>query len=280
MVEPYPSKLMTRVRFPSPAPTNENVMKKYLNTFLFLILSALILLVAMPVRAQTYQENYNFELTQKSVVQYGTSSKYVVKELDIGTYRCDNALFTDPAQGDYKSCIVLGTLTTNTTGGKSLILTKSTKITYGSGSKWTTKDLPAGKHLCNNNTFGSDPNPGVAKRCSEVRDIFACYPSQVPGGTGSKAFLMKDATGCVAAWYCQGKEYPVLLVGTPAKCNLSAIGTFVAGVAIGQVTKTTSSSNEFLAQNATANVWTDPTLVAIWMPHLDSIVKMADGYFK
>ena len=231
-------------------------------------------------QAQTYSENYTFELKQKSVVQYGTATKYVVKELDIGTYRCDNALFTDPASGEYKSCIILGSAIASVSGGKYLILSKPTKITYGSGSKWVSKDFNPGKYLCNNSTFGSDPNPGTGKSCKEVKDIFACYPSQVPNGTGSKGFFMKDSTGCIAAWYCQGKDYPVLLVGTPAKCNLASIGSFIASVAVGQITKTPSQSNEFLAQNLTANVWTDPTLRAIWIPHIDSIAKMADGYFK
>ncbi len=163
---------------------------------------------------------------------------------------------------------------------KTMTIIKDTRVTYGSGTKWVTKDFTPGKYVCNVSTFGTDPNPGVTKRCKEVKDIFACYPSQVPGGTGSKGFFMKDATGCIAAWYCQDKEYPVLLVGTPAKCNLATIGSFVAGVAVGQVTKTTLESNAFLAQNRTANVWTDPTLRAIWIPHIDPIAKMADGYFK
>jgi len=168
----------------------------------------------------------------------------------------------------------------NVSGGKTMTILKDTRVTYGAGSKWVSKDFTPGTYICNNTTFGTDPNPGVSKSCKEVKDVLACYPSQVPGGTGSKGFFMKDSTGCIAAWYCQDKDYPVLLVGTPAKCNLATIGSFVAGVAAGQITKTTSQSNEFLAQNLTANVWTDPVLRAIWIPHIDSIAKMADGYFK
>jgi len=44
-------------------------------------------------------------------------------------------------------------------------LPTATTVRFGTGSSWTTKDLPAGSHVCALSLFGTDPAPGVTKQC-------------------------------------------------------------------------------------------------------------------
>lgn len=244
-------------------------MKSFVRSFqAFAVL--ILALFAFPSEAQTYTENQAFTLTVLSNVRYGTSTKTVDKLLAPGKYICDNAVFTDPAVGLAKTCTIVGQHTTNVADKRTLVILKNQRISFGVGDKWISKNLVPGTYTCGAALFGSDPAPGSRKTCKGVSDVVSCWPSQLTGN-GTKGLFVINDTGCLAAWYCPNKDLPVLIVATRAKCNLTTVRTFMADAIMNPSYQTT---NDVLAQYGTANVWTDPTLIAIWKPYASQIVDL------
>lgn len=238
---------------------------------LFQVFSILVLATfAFPSQAQTYTEGQSFTLTVLSNVRYGVTGKTIDKLLTPGSYPCSNATFTDPAVGTTKTCTIVGQHTTNVADNRTLVLLKNERITFGAGDKWVSKDLSAGTYTCGTALFGSNPAPSSKKNCKVVPNLVSCWPAQF-AGSGTKAFFEIDDTGCVAAWYCPKQDYPVLIVATRAKCNLTTVRSFIVDLVMKPEYQ---SINDVMAQYGTANVWTDPALKAIWTPYTTQIKNL------
>jgi len=253
----------------------ENTVKKMYNWFVALLL----LTITSNVVAQSISEKFPFTLTAVSSVMYGSADKYVVKELPAGNHTCSNAVFGDPAPGIVKSCVILGTHTIGVSEGKTIIATKDTRVTYGVGQTWISKNIKPGKYICNAAFFEKDPAPSSRKTCKEVNNFASCKPAQLLGD-GSKAYYSKDDLGCVAAWYCPKQEYPVLIVATPAKCNMTNILSFFASQILPSTVQglDIQSINDVISQNGTLNPYKDKTLIDIWSPHAERIQQLSVGY--
>jgi hypothetical protein len=115
-------------------------------------------------------EYNNFTLASTQLVRYGAGDKWVEQTLAAGTYPCGNDLFgSDPVKGTQKTCEaqVVATITWTKVADeyKEFTLTSTQIVRYGAGDKWVEKTLDAGKYLCGNELFGSDPVKGTQKAC-------------------------------------------------------------------------------------------------------------------
>lgn len=249
---------------------------------MFRFLSAIVLgmilvllgmtLMSTSAQAQTvYQVGTSFTLASKSSVVYATNVGAKEAVLDKGTYTC-NFVPNQTSPSIVSTCTVYSTHLVNVTQSKTMTLAYPTKVSFGVGQTWVTKELPRGSYVCNTATFGSDPASGLTKSCKEVFSFIPCEPSQF-GGAGSKGLFDRDASGnCLAAWYCPNREMPVVLAATAAKCNVTTART-IFGKLLTNPSRT--SLEEALAQNGmTMNVFTDPVLKAIWIPYVEKIVAL------
>lgn len=239
------------------------------------ILSALILglMFLMPSAwAQTvYQVGTTFTMPNKGTVVYATNAGTKEAVLQKGTYECKHVPNITPPP-IVNTCTVYSTHLINVNQNRTMTAAYPVKVSFGARGNWVTKELPRGTHACNTTVFGSDPAPGVTKTCKEVHQFISCQPSQF-AGDGSKGLFDRDAAGnCIAAWYCPGKEMPVLLVATAAKCNASTARTLFAQVL---TNPSTTTLEELLAQNGMLmNAFTEPTLKAIWVPYTEKIIAL------
>lgn len=152
--------------------------------------------------------------------------------------------------------------------GSVMQLTAAAAIEYGAGSAWAGKTVGPGAVACSNATF-SDPVPGVAKSC-RTKARYACLPA--PLGSGTKALVRSGTKGDVAAWYCPGQEYPAMVVCAKASCGLVA---FKRAVAAWVSAPSLEALNAAMAPYQ-RNAYTDPELVAVWLPFADEIRKLSE----
>jgi uncharacterized protein (DUF1800 family) len=112
-----------------------------------------------------------FTLAAPTRVRYGAGSTWIERDLPAGQGVCSNAFFgTDPLPGVVKRCEAQGAPSTGTWSfvaneWGSFTLSAPARVRYGAGSAWVERDLPAGQAFCTNAFFGTDPAPGVVKRC-------------------------------------------------------------------------------------------------------------------
>lgn len=145
---------------------------------------------------QIATENKTFSVTGTKTVRFGLGStnQWVTKNVT-GSGTCSVAFFgSDPAPGRGKFCEVSsasttapapapapsGTWTTVANEYKFFDLTASKTVRFGTGSKWVTKTLPAGKAYCGVTTFGTDPAPGSGKVCQTSSTATAPAPAPSP----------------------------------------------------------------------------------------------------
>ncbi len=151
--------------------------------------------------------------------------------------------------------------------GSTMQLSAATAIEYGAGDKWAGKTIGPGSVVCSNATFG-DPLPGVAKTC-RVKPRYACLPS--PVGTGTKALVRSGTKGDLVAWYCPGQEFPAMVVCAKASCGLVSMKRAFAAFASAP---SLASLNTAMAPYQ-RNAYTDPELVAVWLPYADEIRNLS-----
>lgn len=239
------------------------------------ILSALFLgfMFLLPSAwAQTvYQVGTTFTMPNKGTVVYATNAGTKEAVLQKGTHECKYVPSITPPP-IVETCTVYSTHLINVAQNRNMTAAYPVKVSFGTAQKWVTKQFPRGTMVCNATTFGSDPAPGVTKSCKEVHSFIPCAPSQFMG-SGSKGLFERDSAGnCLAAWYCPGREMPVVLAATAAKCGATGARTL-----LGQLltNPSTVSLEEMLARNGmTMNVFTDPALKAIWIPYVEQIVAL------
>ncbi|MCH8180263.1 MAG: hypothetical protein IIA02_10835 [Proteobacteria bacterium] len=152
--------------------------------------------------------------------------------------------------------------------GAVMQLTAATAIEYGAASTWVAKQVGPGSVPCGNATFG-DPLPGVVKSC-RVKPRYACLPS--PVGAGTKALVRSGTKGDLIAWYCPGQDMPAMVVCAKATCGLVAMKRAFAAFASDP---SLTGLNTAMAPY-TRNAYTDPELVAVWLPFADEIRKLGE----
>jgi len=242
---------------------------------MFRLLSSFLLsliLLSTPAHAQTYVVDTLFTLTSLSTVRYTTNTGVVDMVLPPGEYKCDKvAGSSDPAPATVKSCTVFSKHVLAVAEGKPVTVAYPTRITYGAGDKWVTKPITLGAHTCSAAFFGTDPAPGVRKTCREVKQLAACKPRQF-AGTGSNGLFVRNDQGCLASWYCPGHLLPVLIVATPARCNVSAARTFLADFLSNP---SIAGMEELIAQQGTgADPWSNPALTPIVDANMSKITAL------
>lgn len=142
-------------------------------------------------------EKTNFSVSGTKTVRYGAGSSWVQKSVS-GSGYCGNWFFgSDPAPGVVKRCEVWsdsstptpsptpsGSTWTKIADEKTNFSVSGTQtVRYGVDSRWVQKSV-SGSGYCGNAFFGSDPAPGVVKRC-EVQTSGSTpspSPSPTPGG--------------------------------------------------------------------------------------------------
>lgn len=149
--------------------------------------------------------------------------------------------------------------------GGVMSLTTATAIEYGAGNTWASKTVGPGAVACSNATFG-DPVPGTPKSC-RVKPRYACLPA--PLGTGTTAVVRSGTKGDLIAWYCPGQDMPAMVVCAKASCGLVAFKRALAAWVSGP---TLDGLNTAMAAY-TRNAYTDPELIAVWLPYADEIRK-------
>ncbi len=121
-------------------------------------------------------EGQAFTASAGQTVRYGSGSNWITKVVD-GPGSCTNAYFGgDPIVGVVKQCELSSAASvpvptpaptgwlTIATEGQAFSLSGTQTVRYGSGSSWITKSVTS-EGACSNAFFGSDPIPGVVKRC-------------------------------------------------------------------------------------------------------------------
>ncbi len=133
-----------------------------------------------------------FSLPAAATVRYGANNTWVERNLSAGPGECTNAFFgTDPLPGTVKRCEVdsidvpppppAGSWVFAGNEWQTITLTSARRVRYGANGTWLERDLPAGQVLCTNTFFGTDPLPGIVKRC----EVFEESVSPPPPPTGS-----------------------------------------------------------------------------------------------
>ena len=132
----------------------------------------------VPPSAWTWiaSEGQNFTASAGQTVRYGSGSNWIPRVVD-GPGSCTNAYFGgDPIVGVVKQCELSSAASvpvptpaptgwsTIATEGQAFSLSGTQTVRYGSGSSWITKSVTS-EGACSNAFFGSDPIPGVVKRC-------------------------------------------------------------------------------------------------------------------
>jgi Domain of unknown function (DUF4832)/Domain of unknown function (DUF4874) len=130
---------------------------------------------ATAVWTKIADEKASFTVSGTKTVRYGTDSRWVQKSVT-GQGYCGSWFFgSDPASGVVKRCEVLSegaapnpepTATwTKIANEKQNFTVSGTKtVRYGADSRWVQKSV-TNSGYCGNDFFGSDPAPGVVKRC-------------------------------------------------------------------------------------------------------------------
>jgi hypothetical protein len=146
--------------------------------------------------------------------------------------------------------------------GKSFNLQVASPVWYGSGAKFTVKQLAPGNHVCGNGLFG-DPNYGVVKMCRSTGflDVLDCYPSQL-GGTGSRAAwgVSLAPVQAWAGWWCGERVQMVACVAEGCKPD----------VARGVVASITDIMNSQIKTFRTEEI-DSARLKAVWASHVAEI---------
>jgi hypothetical protein len=158
---------------------------------------------------QVATEGKTFSVSGTKTVRFGLGSlnAWVTKNVT-GSGTCSTAFFgTDPAPGRGKVCEVssasttapapapapsTGTWTTVANEYKFFNLTAAKTVRFGSGDKWVSTTVAAGKAYCGVTTFPSDPAPGSGKVCQISGSAAAPAPAPSPApapapSTGSAA---------------------------------------------------------------------------------------------
>lgn len=162
---------------------------------------------------QIATENKTFSVTGTKTVRFGLGStnQWVTKNVT-GSGTCSVDFFgSDPAPGRGKFCEVSsastaapapapapsGTWTTVANEYKFFTLAAPTTVRFGTGSKWVSMTIPAGKAYCGVTTFPSDPAPGSGKVCQTS----ASAPAPAPAPSPAPAPAPAPTTGSAAvAW--------------------------------------------------------------------------------
>lgn len=102
--------------------------------------------------------------------------------------------------------------------------------------------------------------------CATARGApVTCLPT--PIGSGTAALVKSNAKGDFVAWYCQGEEFPTMVVCLKATCSL--VGTKRALAAILSAPSLTGINQAL--KHYTRDPLRDPALKQVWLPHVDEI---------
>lgn len=134
---------------------------------------------------------------------------------------------------------------------------------FGADSRWSYAYVPQ-KAQCNRLTFGgTDPAPGVVKRCEPVPINAASCVLPVMGGAGLNPDFGFGASGGWLSWWCASTKGPQLrIIAGPTMASLAAMRCFVTSV---------ESPSKSLAKCAPAKV-TDPGPRGVWEPVIGQIL--------
>jgi hypothetical protein len=220
---------------------------------------ALILaLLCLPFGAEAaVNEGQSFTLDQPGRVVFGVGASWVNRDLLAGVpYVCGLAVFGDPAKGQLKTCHL------PVPEGHQMRVPGGL-VWYGSGSRFTVKQLDAGTYYCANGTFG-DPAPGTKKQCyaTGMLDSIDCYPAQL-GGNGSRAAwgVSLSPVSAWAGWWCAGRVQIVACAGASCRPDLARMVINTTGDIL----------NKTLVGARTDDIGST-AMRAVWEPHWDEIV--------
>lgn len=134
---------------------------------------------------------------------------------------------------------------------------------FGIDTRWVYGYLTTAKP-CTRQTFGgTDPAPGVVKRCEPVPINAASCVLPVMGGAGLNPDFGFGASGGWLSWWCASTKGPQLrIVAGPTLASLAAMKCFVTS---------TESPSKSLARCAPAKA-TDPGPRAVWEPVIGQIL--------
>lgn len=133
---------------------------------------------------------------------------------------------------------------------------------FGIDTRWAYAYVPTASS-CTRQVFGSDPAPGVVKRCEPVPINAASCVLPVMGGGGINPDFGFGASGGWLSWWCASTKGPQLrIVAGPTLASLAAMKCFVTS---------SESPSKSLAKCAPAKT-TDPGIRAVWEPVIGQIL--------
>ena len=133
---------------------------------------------------------------------------------------------------------------------------------FGIDSRWVYAYVPKASS-CTRQVFGSDPAPGVVKRCEPVPINAASCVLPVMGGAGLNPDFGFGSGGGWLSWWCASTKGPQLrIVAGPTLASLAAMKCFVTS---------TESPSKSLAKCAPAKA-TDPGPRGVWEPVIGQIL--------
>lgn len=133
---------------------------------------------------------------------------------------------------------------------------------FGIDTRWVYAYVPTASS-CTRQVFGSDPAPGVVKRCEPVPINSASCVLPVMGGAGLNPDFGFGSGGGWLSWWCASTKGPQLrIIAGPTLASLSAMKCFVTS---------NESPSKSLAKCAPAKA-TDPGPRGVWEPVIGQIL--------
>lgn len=135
---------------------------------------------------------------------------------------------------------------------------------FGVDTRWAYAYVPKAAQ-CNRLAFGgSDPAPGIVKRCESVPINLASCVLPVMGGGGLNPDFGFGASGGWLSWWCASTKGPQLrIVAGPTLASLAAMKCFVTSI---------ESPSKSLAKCASISA-TSPVIRAVWEPSIAQILE-------
>jgi hypothetical protein len=195
------------------------------------------------------REHQSFVVTGTRVARYGSGSRWIEKTVS-GTVPCTSGFFgSDPAPGVLKECGLRSVAAAPAPAASWVKVADehqgftvgSSVVRYGSGSRWVEKSV-AGEGRCTNAFFGTDPAPGVLKRCdawtASASPAPAPAPAPVSSGTYSAPIVISRGGTYSGNWESADPKIPAVTITTVQpvviqNCRLRGKGHLISSLQSG-----------------------------------------------